>query len=629
MLGQIRKFLGTRAARVFFVLLIVPFVLWGVADVARNYGQDTALVTVGDHKIEAPAFQEAFRRQMAQVTRMLGGKSEPTPAMRQAVAGQTLERLIVQSAIAQEVQRLGVAVPDEALRQAAFEMPAFQGPSGGFDRRRFESVLQQNNLNEGRFLELMRGDLAQRQVIEALQSGVVVPDLLLNQVFAFQHETRVAELVEMPFTAAPDPAAATADDLKRAYEDDPGRYSAPAYRRIKAVVLSPETLAKGIDVPDADIAAYYDQHKADFGAPEKRSLDVLVAQDEALAGRLAGQWSAGADWATIQKAAADAGASSVQLDSVTRTDVPGTELADAAFAVPAETVTGPVKSAFGWQVLRVTAITPGNERPLDAVRDEIRARIARERAVDQVYARANKLEDALAAGTGLDDLPADLGVAAVAGTLDAKGDTKAGDPAPIPGTPALRQALIAAAFATPKGEPPHMTEGPDQSYFALAVEDETPSVVKPFDEVEGQVRENWQADARRKSQEAVAAKLLAAVNAGGSLDDAATVAGLRTERLPPVARSVPTPGVPAELVAPIFALKPNEATMVEAPEGFLVAKLVSVDAPAPSTDPVGTKQMRDALERAVSQDVEVAYATALRERAKPRVNGPLLETLIQ
>ena len=44
------------------------------------------------------------------------------------------------------------------------------------------------------------------------------------------------------------------------------------------------------------------------------------------------------------------------------------------------------------------------------------------------------------------------------------------------------------------------------------------------------MREDWERDARRREQEAVAAKLLAAVKGGTSLQDAATVAGLRVER---------------------------------------------------------------------------------------------------
>jgi peptidyl-prolyl cis-trans isomerase D len=630
MLSIIRKFLDTGYAKVFFVLLIVPFVLWGIAGVANTSGSSsTAVATVGAKTVEPTAFIAAYRQALTQITKQMGITADPTPQIKRGVAAQALERLIVQAAIADEVIRLGIVVPDDALRQTVFDIPAFKGRTGSFDRTQFEAVLRQNNLVEGQFLQLMRDDMGQKQLMEAVQVGANTPNELLHQVFAFQREQRVAELVELPFAAAPEPPAPTEADLQRAYDDDPQRYAAPAFRRIKAVVLSPDTIAAGIDVPEADIQGYYQSHKSDFGAPEKRSVQVLVTQDEASAQKLAAQWSAGADWTAIQKAATDAGASSAELDDTVKEGIPAPELADAAFKAPANTVVGPVKSAFGFQLLKVTKITPATEQPLEAVHDQVKLRIARERAVDEVYARANKLEDALSAGTSLDDLPGDLGVAGVAGTLDEKGNTPNGEPAPIPGSPALRQTIIATAFNTPKGQPPKMVEGPGQSYFALVVEDETPPQTKPFATVQDQVRDNWLHDARRHAQEVVAARLLAAVKAGGSLDDAATVAGVHAERTKPIVRNQPTDGVPLPIVQPLFGMKLNEGTMIETPDGFLVAKLVGIASPDPATDPVGSAQMKSALDQSIAQDIEMTFAAALRDREKPTVNQTLMESLIQ
>jgi len=629
MLSLIRGFLGTWVARAFFIVLIASFGLWGVADVVRNVGRDNSVARVGDRKIEPPEFQEAMRTQLAQVSRMLGGKTEPTPAIRQAVAGQVLDRLIVQAAIQNEVARLGLAVPDEALRAAVFDIPAFRGVGGAFDRQRFEAVLRNNNLTEPRFLELMRSDLGQRQLMEAVQVGATPPDVVTQQVFAFQREARVAQYVELAFAAAAEPAAPAEADLQRFYDNNADRYSAPEFRRVKAVILSPETLARDIDVPTADISAYYEQHKAEYVTPEKRSVEVVVAQEEARAKEIATAWVSGADWDAVQKAAAAAGASSVSLDDAAATEFPAPELGRAVFAAPAETVTGPVKSALGWQVFRVTKVTGGNARPLDQAADEIRTKLARERAVDQVYARANKLEDALSASASLDDLPGDLGVAAVTGTLNAQGNTPAGEPAPVPGSPALRQALLTAAFAMAKGEPARMTEGPDQSYFAVSVEDTTAATRKPFADVEAQVREDWVRDARRREQERAAASLLAAAKAPSNLDDAATVAGLHLQSSPPVMRGQPSPGVPSEMVAPLFSLKPGDATMIETPEAFFVMALGEVAAPDPAADTAGTAQIKTALTQTIGQDIEMTFAAVLRDRAKPQVNRTMLDSMAQ
>ena len=251
MLALFRRFLNTWAARLFFLILVAAFGVWGVGDVIRNLGGTTAVATVGGQRIELPQVQEAFQQQMNQLNRMLGGRIQPTEDMRRSAARQALDQLVTQAAIAQEEQRLRLAVPDGALRQAVFSMPGLRGPNGQFDRAKFENILRSNNLTEARFLELMRGDLAERQLMEAVGAGATAPDTLVRRLFDFRGEKRVAQTVVLPFAAAPEPPAPTDAELHRWYDNHPDLYSAPEYRRIKAVILAPDTVAKEVPVSDA------------------------------------------------------------------------------------------------------------------------------------------------------------------------------------------------------------------------------------------------------------------------------------------------------------------------------------------------------------------------------------------
>ena len=623
MLGLFRRFLGTWAARLFFLVLIGSFALWGVADVVRNVGNDGSVATIDGKPITVPEFQEAYQRALAQVSRMLGGRVDPTPQIRQAVAQQTLDRVLTEEALQQEARQLGLAVPDDALRQAVFQVPAFQ-TAAGFSRPQFDSVLRANGLTEARFLELMRTDLMRQQLLGSVQAGVAAPDLLARQMFAFQQEKRVADLVELPLAAADDPQAPSEEDLRRQYENNPRTYSAPAFRRVKAVILSPESLAKDVAVPDEEIRAYYDQHKAEYSSPAKRTVQAVIAQEEAKARALAAQWSAGADWAAVEAAAKEAGASSVLLEDARQAEIPDPELARAIFAAPADKITGPIHGGLGWQVFRVTKVETGGARPFEDARDEIRGRIALQKAADLVYERARTVEDAIAGGTKLEDLPGDLGLAAVSGTLDAAGNTPEGEPAPLPGGPQLRQSLLTAAFQAQKGEVPQLTESPDHSWFAVEVEDTTAPTLKPFDEVADQVRQDWLRAARLRAQEIVAAKLLAFVNGGQSLDDAATVAGVRMEKTPPIGRGQPPAGVAPKVVEALFTLKKGEAAMVPIPEGYAVLSLAEIRTPAPDADAAGFAQARTALARSMAEDAGVLFASAVREGMKVRVNQTVL-----
>jgi len=629
MLASVRRHLNSWVARLFFFLLIAMFVVWGVGDVIRNIGlDDTSVATVAGHKIELPEAQEAYRRQLQQVTRLLGGKTGPNEEMRRAVAAQAVGQLITQYALNEAVAHMGLAVPEDALRQAVYDMPTFHNSSGQFDRAMFEQVLNNNNVTEAHFLALVRSDLGQSQLMEAARAGVISPDTLTKEVYAFQDEKRVADAVDLPFNAAPAPAPPTEQQLTRWYENHKELYATPEYRRIEAVVLAPETLAKDVQVSDDDIKAAYEQHRAEYNQVEKRTVQVLLTPDEARAKTLAAEWSSGADWATMQKE----GANAVELTDATRSEIPAPELAAAAFAAADGTVGPPVHSALGWHVFKVTKIIPGTTKTFDEVRPELRAQLVADKAADLIYDRSSKLEDLLAGGTTLEALPADLGLAAVTGTLDAKGNTPEGMPAPIPGPPALVQALVQAAFAAKKGDPPQLIEAPREnngveSYFAVNVEDITPPAPKPMAEVADAVRADWTHDAIRHEQEEAAAKLLSAVKGGQHLADAAV--GLHVQRLPSVGRAGDVEGVPPQLLDPLFGLKVGEPTMVETPDGFLVAELVQIQQADPNADPIGYGQLREALAKAIGDDVQAVLTMALRERASPKVNPTQLDSLAQ
>lgn len=634
MISTFRRYLGTWAVRLLFVVLVISFGVWGVGDVIRMVGHDTWAARVGDRTIEAPELQEAYQRQLAQVTRMMRGQAEPTPEVKHTVLNQALDRMILEAAVAREERRLGIAVTDDALRLAVYEVPAFRGPNGQFEMNTFQAALRNAGLSEARFLDMMRADLANRQLMGAVRAGAAAPQVLTRAVFDFQNEKRSADMVELPFANAPAPAHPTDEQLQRWWENHPDLYSSPEYRRIKAVILSPQTLANEVQVSDEELKAAYAQHRSEYITAEKRSAQVVTAPDEARAKALAEAWQGGADWARMQQMAGADGGAAVELDDATRQEFPSPELGTAVFAAAPETISEPVHGAFGWNVVRVLKVTPGNERSFDDVKDELRDRIVAEKAADLIYDRANKLDNLLASGNTLDQLPDNLGLAAVTGTLDAQGHALSGQAAPIPGPPELKDAVVQTAFQTPKGEPPHLTEVQTPSsggsaYFAETVEDIVPAAQKPFDEVKDQVLADWTRDAIRREQEEAAAKLLAAVKGGQTLEDAATVAGLTVRRTQPTGRAQAAEGVPEQLIGPLFSLRPGEPTMVETPDGFIVAVAADIQEPDPKADPVGYGQAQEALARALGNDTELLFVSALRDRARPRVNQRVLDTIIQ
>jgi peptidyl-prolyl cis-trans isomerase D len=635
MLTAFRRYLETWPVRVFFGIMVVAFVVWGVGDVVRQIGVATWLAKVGGRTIEPQQFEQVFQRGMAQAERQLPNGQDVTPALRRQVANEAMQQLIGQVALSEEVERLRIAVPDAALRDAVFAMPDFRGANGQFDRTLFDQALRSSGLSEPQLLDQMRGRLAAQQVFGAVVAGADAPGLLVRKIFDFEQEKRSALLAEVPIATVLAPPTPTTAELQRWYDNHPWLYRSPEYRRVKAAILTPETLEKTLTATDAELRAYYDSHKELYVVQPRRSVQVAALQDEAKAKALAAQWSGGADWATIQKAAEAEGGAAVSLDNTTQEGVPDKSLAQAVFAASPNTVGVPVKTALGWDVFKVTKESSGTEQSFEQAKAEIRARVLAGKAANQIYDAANKVDDILGTGAGLDKLPSDLGLVGVQGTLDAEGNTPEGTPAPIPGPPELRKALIGAVFKAPPGQPPaELTEVPStqpngaSSYFALTVESVTPVAAKPFDTVRNEVEADWTASARRKEAEQEAAKLLTAIQGGQSLTDAATVAGLEVRETKAVTRDAKDADMPAQLQRVLFGLKPKESAMVETPDGFVVAVTDKIEEPDPKSDKAAYDTIAQALARANAADLAASFEAALRARANPRLNHKVFESFI-
>ena len=634
MISSMRGYLETWYVRAFFLIMVAAFVLWGVGDMLRVVGTSSWVAKVGGTSIETPTLETEYRRDLAAASRNLPSGQEASTEMKRAVVEQALQSLIGQTAMSQELRDLHISVPDAVLVATARSLPAFRDATGGFDKARFDAVLRSNNMTEAGFLDLMRREMTQRQLLDAVTAGARVPDAEAGPIFAMQFEKRSADIAGFPIAASPEAPVPDEATARRWYDNHPDLYATPEYRRVKVIVFSPATLAPDVTVTDEDVRAAYDEHKADYTTIARRSVRVISTTAEATATTLADQWRAGADWATMEAAAKAQGAATIVQDDATETQFPDPDLAKAVFATPPDTVPPPIKGALGWFVIRVTKATQGGVQPFEEVAGKLRERLATEKALGLVYDKANKLDGLLGNGATLDALPPEPGVATATVTLDQSGDTPQGAPAALPGEEEIRSAIAAAAFAAQKGDPPQLTEVQTPStggsgYYALSVEDITPAGEKPFDDVRDKVVGDWRADQRHHTAETAAAAMLKAVKDGKDFSDAARDAGVVPTLSPLVTRAQPDPAVPREVQQVLFSLKKGEPTMVETPDGFLVATAVEIIPPDPTTDPTRYEQMRAAVARTIAGDLSEVFSEALRLRANPRINQANVDQIVQ
>lgn len=632
MITWFRNLAQSWVAKILFVLLIISFGIWGIEDVVRNLFRDSAIVRLQGTTIEVPEAQAAARRELQRIQRQLGPAFEPDQTIREAIARQTLEGLIADRAQRIEAGRLGLATPDAQVAAYVRAIPGLQ-VGGQFSRLMLDEFLRQSDMNEAMFLQIVRDDLQRMQLIGAVRAGAAAPDVLAGALFRWERERRVAQLVELPLLEAPEPPPPTAAQLTRFHANNPERFSTPELRETTLAVLSAETLADQVEVSEDDLRATFEARRPQLETPERRELEQALVPDEDAARRLAEAWAATPDLAAIRQAAQAAGGSVVALNAVTRADLPLPVLAEAAFGTAIGGISAPVRSPFGWHVLRVVAATPGSTIRFEDVRDRLQAELALEKAADLAFERANRVEDAIAGGATLEDAARRYGMAIANLRLDARGNDADGAPVPLPVPGAGRAEVLRAIFTAEPGRAPRLQElRQADAFVAVELRGIVPAALRPFDTVAEDVRQAFVTDARRRFQEERAAALLGAVRGGQTLAAAAQAAGLTTDRMGPFGRrperGAPGLTVPPEALPALFGARVNEAVMVPTRAGFAVAQLLEVVEANPAEEAEALAAARRNAQAQAAEDLEIQFQAALRSRAAPRINQVLIPQVV-
>ncbi len=624
MLQAIRSKAGSFVVKALFALLILTFGIWGIGDIFRNRPTDTVIATVGNESIRAEDLQTAVQQELERLHARVGSSIDLQQAKKLGIIESVFEDLIDRSLLGQEAARLRLEVSDDVIRSAITDNPSFRAPDGSFDRGLFNAVLAQNHLSEDQFIALMRRDIPRSDLVQAVTLGATPPQLMVDVLYRYRNEKRIADIVALPISGAGDVGQPSEAELTAFYDAHQDLFRAPEYRGFTLASLSPSDIAQGIEIPEAKLKEEYDQRQDEFQLPEQREVQQILAPSEEKAKEAEAALAAGKDWSEIATTIAGQDPETIDLGLMKREEMPHV-LADIAFDLPLNKPSEPVKTPLGWHILRVVKIEPAQNQTFEQAKPKLEAELAHEEAEDRIYKVANKVDDALAGGATLDDAAAKFGLKA---TVIAAADVGGHDPEGKPITlPLPSDEVLKLVFATDAGQTSRVTESPDGSIFAVLVSKVTPPAVKPLTEVKDQAIAAWQTEKRGEAVAKTADELAAAVKGDTRLAAAAAEKGLKVTTSPPLSRRPgPDTAVPAALVAKLFAAKPGEVVTAADASGSYVAQLDEVQTPeAPSQ--TQTANLSRELTQGMRVDLETELTQALRSRFPVQIHREALDRL--
>lgn len=624
MLDILRKSAGTWVAKILFGLLILSFGVWGIGDVIRGGGDQTAAITVGDIEVGPRYLRQQFDQRVERLRQVLGEDLTTEQARQMGFLEATVQEVVTSTTLDMAAKDMSIGVSEDALRQSLRDTQAFQTQDGQFSPDLFRRVLAANNLTEERYLGLLRGDIARQRLAAALATGAA-PEPLVDRLFSYRQESRTAEVLRIDaakLTVEEEPEETALRDI---YDAQITRFTAPEYRRGKAILLRQENLLDRVEVSDQAIEEFYNANPQRFTTTETRDVSQVIVDSQEIATEVARLASEGA---SLSEAAQQAGAPApLETGAVARDGLPA-EAAEAVFETEVGNVTQPVASPLGWHVFRVNEVLPGSEQPLSEVRDAIRTEIARERAVDVLYEESANLDDALGGGATLEEAAQQLDLPLIdIPAVDIDSQTVDGQPADLPEGEA-GQTIVQTLFDLEQGLDSRLREIPG-GYVVVRVDEVTPPQPRPFETVRDTVRNVWLSQKRQEQAEALAEELTEA--AGGPRTMQSLAEGndaVTLERVPGITRAAARQGrvsLPTTLVNRVFDLTPGQTASAGTQNGAAVVRLAEVS----EADPAAQQQARDDLAQSlraqVGQDLLRQAVTAFGERYGVQINDSAIQ----
>ena len=620
------NWLGKTIMAVVMGVLIISFGVWGIADIFRGFGQST-LATIGRTEISINEFRQLYTEKLQQIGRQFGRPLTMDQARAFGLDRQLLQQTIAEAALDEEARRLGLGQSDAETMRVILSDPNFKGVNGNFDPQRFQATIRQFGFTEQRYLADQRKVSLRRQIAGTISAGLEPAKATVEALSRFQNEQRGIEYVKIDAAQAGTIDPPSPEALAAYFDDHKAQFRAPEYRKIAFVVVTPEEIGKWSEVSDDDARKLFEQRRDSLGTPEKREVSQIVFPNAEEAAAARARIAGGLSFDDLAKERG-LSASDLNLGMVAKSAILDSAVADAAFSLPSGEVSQPVSGKFGIALVKIAKIEPGVEPSYESVAAKLKLEIASERARNKVAELRDKIEDERGGGASVIEAAQKLGLAAITvDAVDRSGRLPGGQPAA--NIPAGLD-VVSQAFNSDVGvdNDPISFKGGYVWYDVLGI---TPSRERSLDEVKQQVEARWRDDQVSNRLRTKATEMIQKLDQGGKLADEAAAAGLKVETAAGFKRDASVPGVPAAALTAAFRTAKDGVGQTPGNGGseWVVFRVTEVTVPPVDFASDDIKKLKETLQRSLTDEqvaqyvakIETEIGTTINQAAFAQVTG--------
>ena len=521
---------GVLVTLAFVGMIGLAFALGDVAGTSfGGFSSGSKIASVGNEKISATDLEAQFRGILNRLR-----QRNPQLSIKEFLAKDGLSEVLTYAmdgkAGMQWGEKYGLYVGDRLIDSEIAKDPNIQSPDGKVDNALYRQMLAQQGITDSAFRAEQTQMLMGKLLLASNSFGIKAPRKITGRYAAVLTEHRRGAIVTLPPAAFAPSTPPSDGEVTAWYNNHKADYMLPERRTVRYVSYTDAAVSAAAAPTDAEIAARFAENKAKYAAADKRKLSQIVLPSEAAAKQVIAEAAGGK---TLEVSAQAKGLAVAPLGSLTKDGYAlqsSAEIATTVFAAPTAKVLGPFKAPLGWIVVRVDAreTTPG--KTLDQAKSELVKELTDEKRKIAITDFGARFEQELDNGATLGDVAKELGVTVTeTPALTANGAVFGQDGVTAA---AVLQRVVPAAFQMDGTGQPQLAEvEAGKTFVIFDVGKIAPAAPPPLNEIRAKVAEDARIAKGEAAAKAAAEKVQAQVQKGVPIDLAVASLGLA---LPPV-----------------------------------------------------------------------------------------------
>ena len=576
MLGYLRNNTGNWIIKFFLGIIVIVFIFF-FGSTSMGPKPNETVASIGDEDISIKEYRQAYQQLLQRLKAQFGNNLTTEVIEALNVKDQALNQVINNRLLLMQADKFKINISDKELQASLMNEKAFQ-VNGQFNLDRYKEVLRMNSLTPERFEQFQAQSLKIQRVQEMITGSVAVSDLEARNFYLFQQAKAIVDFIKF------DPAAVTGiqpdDEAVKAYfGKHRDQYRSAPMVKASYLVFSPDDHKGKVKVAPDQAKAFYLENEKRFETPETVEarhilfrLDPDASQkDQAAALKKANdiykKAAAGEDFAMLARTysegpSKDRGGYLGSFEKQTMVK----PFSDKAFSMKAGEISEPVRTQFGWHIIKVEAHQKAAKKTFEQVAEQITKELALQEMKRLAYDQADEAFGAVIEGDDLEQVAQIAGKTAIETPLF----DQAGTGLKLDG----KQTFAKAAFELDTDSISDVVQVGNTYYLIYIKEKKAPEDL-PLDKVKDQVVKDLTGKMKKDKAREQAAAIAKQIKSAKSLKEIAKANKLTVQTSKPFSRNgfVDAAGNSKAFIEAGFSVdekQPVHPEVVETPLGFFI-----------------------------------------------------------